>query len=182
MSDKDYWYCMAAYAYAQSGDYAKASNLYSLAYDNAKSEEMKIFCSNVEELYSLDDGKEHNIKEIYKNINEYASKLNISFKFESECFEVMYSLNGNWYDRTRYGSTSNFYCLKIKDGKIEWYKSNGKKQVEYDLYYKNGNYYIGLPTDVDYKKIKEYDFNENSFVMEHKPNKYEKIRDRLFTK
>ena len=117
MSDKDYWYCMAAYAYAQSGDYAKASSLYSLAYDNAKSEEMKIFCSNVEELYSLNDGKEHNIKEIYENINEYASKLNLSSKFESECIEVMHSLNGNWYDETGY-----YYCLKMKDGKIEWYK------------------------------------------------------------
>lgn len=162
--DKAYCYYMIAFAYAQSGDYSNALSKLESVSDYSETEKLRLFCESAQELSSLNDGEKHNLKEMYDNISALATELDQSSLLNAECFNMMISLNGNWYG-SRY-----YHKFEIKDGRVSSYSKSGYLKDEWDIFYKNSRYYIayaGEKGSDSYKLIKNYSgAGDNSYTME----------------
>lgn len=160
--DKAYCYYMIAFAYAQSGDYSNALSKLESASDYPETEKLKLFCESAQELNLLNDGEEHNLREMYDNIKALALEFNQTSLLNSDCFNMMLSLNGNWYGYSDYKTT-------FSDGRINIY-DEGYLKYEWDVVYRSGKYYMGYAGErgkASYQCINGYSgAGDNSFTYE----------------
>ena len=160
--DKGYCYYMIALVYTKNGDYSEALTQLSSASAYAESGKLRQFCVSVLELQSINNGERHNLREMYEAISVLASDLDQTSLLNTECFNMMLSLNGNWYGFFDYKMT-------FDDGRINVY-DEGYLKYEWDVIYRSGKYYMqytGEKGKSSYQLISNYSGEgDNSFTYE----------------
>ncbi|MBQ4068153.1 MAG: hypothetical protein IJC76_02765 [Lachnospiraceae bacterium] len=121
----------------------------------------KRFNDSLIELDNMNDGKMHNIAEMYKNA-KYASYLMDTDEFyEKEIIKEVENLNGAWavravtYDGVSSGARDDIY---FQDGVRIIKAVILNRDLETDIYYKDGVFYIGKDqSGEEYAKLVDYD-------------------------
>ena len=168
--DKGYCYYMIALAHAKNGDYTYALTKLSEASSYAKGWTLKGFCENALELQSINDGAEHNLRVLYEAISTQASDQGIdpSSLLNTEYFNIMLSLNGEWYETVKGGRNEEKDTISFDNGLIHEHTGSSGFDFLKDLKYKGGKYYIKNAGEKEYDLIKDYSgAGDNSFTVEH---------------
>lgn len=128
----------------------------------------------IEELKEINDGKMHNIAEMYNVVNKISKyKVNVDEFYENEVIKEIENLEGNWVVSSVKcnGETSNLGEKEnrwFSDGVMNEPDAWGNKTNSYDIYYNNGIIYLGAQqSDDKYMKIIDYDgCTDNTLIIE----------------
>lgn len=133
----------------------------------------KRFNDSLIELDNMDDGKMHNIAEMYKNAEVASYFMNIDEFYEKEIIKEIENLNGAWavravtYDGRSSGSGDDIY---FQDG-VRIIKSVIlNRDLETDIYYKDGIFYVGKDqSEEEYAKLVDYDgVQDDAMIIEER--------------
>lgn len=195
----DCYYLIALSDYNR-GDYSSAiSNLENVKQSNYGTYGLEKICQAAKELELVDDGKEHNLEEIYEIIKDTDSNIDTSRFSDNACIKMLDFLNGTWKGIEEFSDTYNYWLVyecTIEDGHIdmdECYNLIDDTKLQNsdlqfsdlfagDIYYKSGKYYLDYgryPVSQDFV-INDYSVKDNTLEVKYCDDKNDENSTRRF--
>ena len=194
----DCYYLIALSDYNR-GDYSSAiSNLENVKQSNYGTYDFEKICQAAKELESIDDGKEHNLKEIYETIKDTDSSIDTSRFSDNECIKMLDFLNGTWRGIEEDSDTYDYswvYECTIDDGFIDMDYNFAVDASEIqssdiqfsdlfagDIYYKSGKYYLDYDRYTGSQEfvINDYNMKANTLEVKYREDKSDEYSARKF--
>lgn len=194
----DCYYLIALSDYNR-GDYSSAiSNLENVKQSNYGTYDFEKICQAAKELELIDDGKEHNLEEIYEIIKDTDSNIDTSRFSDNACIKMLDFLNGTWRgieeDSDTYDISWVYECT-IDDGHIDMDHTFvvGDFEIQSSdlqfsdafsgaIYYKSGKYYLDYDRDTGSQGfvINDYNMKANTLEVKYREDKSDENSARKF--